>query len=103
VGYQVKTVSNGIEALTSYNEAQQAGQPFDVVIMDLTIPGGMGGKESITQLLKIDPHAKVIVSSGYSADSITSNYRQFGFSAAVTKPYKLEDLTRTINELVCNP
>lgn len=103
VGYQVKTVPNGMEALTCYQEAQQNEQPFDVVIMDLTIPGGMGGKEAITQLLKLDPQAKVIVSSGYSADSITSNYRRFGFSAAVTKPYKLEDLTRTINELVCDP
>lgn len=100
IGFEVETVAEGLEALNCYREAKEAGRAFDVVIMDLTIPGGMGGKEAVAYLLDYDPQAKVIVSSGYSSDAIASNYQKYGFRAVVTKPYKLEELTHTINELI---
>jgi CheY-like chemotaxis protein len=75
----------------------QARDPFDVVIMDLTIPGGMGGKEAIKKLLEIDPNATVIVSSGYATDPIMSEYRKHGFKAVIAKPYSVKQLRETLS------
>jgi PAS domain S-box-containing protein len=96
LGYDVKCVHNGEEALTSYQEAQKSGRPFDAVIMDLTIIGGMGGKEAIVELKKIDPQVKAIVSSGYSTDPIMSDPQKYGFLGVIAKPYRLEDLSRIL-------
>jgi CheY-like chemotaxis protein len=96
LGYEVKCVHNGEEALTSYQEAQKSGRPFDAVIMDLTIIGGMGGKEAIVELKKIDPQVKAIVSSGYSTDPIMSDPQKYGFLGVIAKPYRLEDLSRIL-------
>lgn len=74
--------------------------PFDVVIMDLTVPGGMGGKEAVKQILAIDPKAKVIVSSGYSNDPVMSDYQKYGFCNVVTKPFKMEELSEKITNAV---
>ncbi len=93
LGYEGSFARDGAEALARYQEAQAQGQPFAAVIMDLTIPGGMGGKEAIARLLDIDPRAKAIVSSGYSDDPIMSNYRAFGFAGVIAKPYKITDLS----------
>jgi DNA-binding NarL/FixJ family response regulator len=68
--------------------------------MDLTIPGGMGGKETIQKLLKIDPEAKAIVSSGYSNDPIIANFQQYGFSGCAVKPYKIEELESVLLEVL---
>ena len=68
--------------------------------MDLTIPAGMGGKEAIKELIKIDPDIRAIVCSGYSNDPIMSEYKDYGFSAAIVKPYNIDELSRTINEVV---
>jgi PAS domain S-box-containing protein len=100
VGYSVDFAKDGQEMLDLYSHARNKGDGFDVVIMDLTIPGGMGGKEAIERLLKIDPAAKAIVSSGYSTDPVMSNHAQYGFRAAVTKPYKLEDICSVINDVL---
>ena len=100
LGYQVDTVADGAEALRVYREARESGQPFAAVIMDLTVPGGMGGREAIKQLLIMDPGAKAIVSSGYSNDAVMANYRQFGFKGVVAKPYKIEELAEAVNTLV---
>ena len=75
-------------------------RPFDVVIMDLTIPGGMGGKEGIRELKRIDPDARVIVSSGYSEDPVMSEFRQYGFVGVVQKPYKIEDLAELLAKVI---
>lgn len=75
-------------------------QPFDIILMDLTIPGGMGGKEAIQKLRKIDPGAKAIVSSGYSDDRVLSKFEEYGFCGAVTKPYKIDDLAEIIHKAV---
>jgi len=74
--------------------------PVDVIIMDLTIPGGIGGKEVIQEILKIDPAAKAIVSSGYSNDPIMANYRQYGFKASIGKPFQMAQFRETINSVL---
>jgi len=99
-GYQVEHTSDGAEAIKKYVEAREAGRPFDAVIMDLTIPGGMGGKEAIKKLLEIDPDAKVIVSSGYATDPIMSEYKDYGFSAIITKPYSVSQMEETLRGIL---
>jgi two-component system cell cycle sensor histidine kinase/response regulator CckA len=99
-GYQVELTNDGADAIAKYTEARNSGKPFDAVIMDLTIPGGMGGKEAIKKLLEIDPDAKVIVSSGYSTDPIMSEYKEYGFSAVITKPYSVGQMENTLRDIL---
>jgi PAS domain S-box-containing protein len=98
-GYKAELTSDGAEALEKYAEALESGEPFDAVIMDLTIPGGMGGKEAVKKLLKIDPGARVIVSSGYATDAIMSEYKKYGFCAVIAKPYSVKQLEETLRSL----
>ena len=100
LGYDVTESCDGEEALQKYQEALQAGSSFDVVILDLTIPGKMGGKETISRLIAIDPQVKAIVSSGYSNDPIMAEFRKYGFSGVVPKPYSLEKLGSTVHSLI---
>jgi PAS domain S-box-containing protein len=102
LGYQVTTVSEGGQAIEKYGAALREDKPFDIVILDLTVPGGLGGKETIEKLLEIDPAGKVIVSSGYANNPVMADYKSYGFSAVVPKPYKIEDISKTIKELL-NP
>jgi len=102
LGYEVGTVKNGDEALDVYISAMEEGDPFDAVIMDLTIRGGMGGQETISELLKVDPGAKVIVSSGYSDKAIMGNYGEHGFSDVMPKPYDLKELGNKLSRLIDN-
>ncbi|HEX3048230.1 MAG TPA: PAS domain S-box protein [Bacillota bacterium] len=99
-GHQVTVVRDGMKAIKAYEQALNSGSPFDIVIMDLTIPGGMGAQEAIVYLRKIDPKIKAIVSSGYANDPIISQYERFGFSGVVTKPYKLDELNAVLNQVV---
>lgn len=100
LGYEVKVASDGSEAVSLYRESLKAGNPYDVVIMDLTIPGGMGGQEAMAEIIKIDPQAKGIVSSGYANDQVMSNFKDFGFKAIIPKPYKIELLSRILSGLI---
>ena len=100
LGYRAVVVGNGQSALDAFTKARGARAPFDAVLMDLTIPGGMGGKETIPKILKVDPKAKVIVSSGYSDDPIMSEYQKYGFKGVLAKPYRLEDLSRALHRLL---
>ena len=100
MGYEVEFAKDGGEAIESYERAKDAGQPFDAVIMDLTVPGGMGGKDAIQKLLKADPEAKVIVSSGYSKDAVMSQYREYGFKSVIAKPYKIQELGRVVRNVI---
>jgi PAS domain S-box-containing protein len=98
LGYEVETAEDGQAALDKYRHAMNNGR-FDAVIMDLTIPGGMGGKEAITKLLEIDPAAKAIVSSGYSNDPVMSEPSSYGFAGVLQKPYTMKNLDETLKAL----
>jgi DNA-binding NarL/FixJ family response regulator len=76
------------------------GRPFDAVIMDLTIPGGMGGVEAVAEVLKIDPEARVIVSSGYSRDPIMGDFSRHGFKGVIKKPYRVAEFSRVVREVI---
>lgn len=80
--------------------AQMNGHPFDVVIMDLTVPGGKGGKETIEEMLVFDPHVRAIVFSGYSTDPIVANYNEYGFKGRLTKPFKKVDLQKELTRVI---
>ncbi len=84
------------EAVELYEEAMRTGESFDAVILDLTVPGGMGGKEAIGKLREIDPDIIAIVSSGYSGDPVMSNFREYGFSDVIVKPYNPEQMKVTL-------
>lgn len=98
LGYQVTTARDGREAVESYKNAKESGQPFEAVIMDLDIPCGLGGKESIAILRQYDPNVKAIVSSGYNDDPIMAEYRKFGFCGAVCKPFNVQQLGSALHE-----
>ncbi|MHB8790452.1 MAG: hybrid sensor histidine kinase/response regulator [Desulfobulbaceae bacterium] len=100
LGHKVFTAKEGAEAVTLYEQHRSTAEPFDLLLMDLTIPGGMGGKEAVAHILAIDPQAKVAVSSGYSNDPVMANYTEYGFCAAIVKPYKLAELAETINSVL---
>lgn len=100
IGYSVEKAEDGEKAIELYANAKEKNEPFDAIIMDLTIPGGMGGKEAITRLTSIDPDIKAIVSSGYSNDPIMSNFRKYGFKGVISKPYKIEDLSKVLNQVI---
>src|SRR5208283_1489212 len=95
LGYEVTTVTHGEAAVREFTRARQDGQPYALVILDLTVPGGMGGRQTLEQLLKLDPAVRAIVSSGYSNDLVISNYQAYGFRGMVSKPYEIADLTHT--------
>ena len=92
LGYMSILVEDGEKAIQSYKEAFESGRAFDAVILDLTIPGGMGGKETLEKLREIDTNVQALVSSGYSNDPVMSNYEKFGFQNAVKKPYRIQEL-----------
>ncbi|MCF7803414.1 MAG: response regulator [Candidatus Marinimicrobia bacterium] len=100
LGYKVITAKNGEEAVTSYQEAMENENTFDAVILDLTIQGGMGGKETIEKLQEIDPDVRAIVSSGYSNNPIMANYEEYGFRGMVPKPYKLNEMQTVLRKVV---
>jgi len=100
MGYEVDVSPDGAHALQLYTTARRIGRPYAIVMFDLTIPAGMGGKEAIVKLREIDPGAVAIVSSGYSYDPVMASYKEFGFDAVVPKPYKPDELARVLNSLM---
>ncbi len=98
--YEVEFAKNGSEAIEMYKKAKESGQSFDAVILDLTVPGGMGGERAIGKLVEIDPEIKAIISSGYSNKPIMSEYEQYGFSGAVTKPYTINELSEILSGVI---
>jgi len=99
---QVETATDGEKAIEIYKNSLNAGKPFDVVIMDLTVPGGIGGKEAIKHILEIDPEAKVIVSSGYADCPVMANYSEYGFKGIIAKPYTINKLKDIVNQVITN-
>lgn len=100
LGYQVDCVSEGSRAVEMYRQGWESSNPYDAVILDLTIPDGMGGTETIQELLKIDPDVKAIVSSGYSNASIMSDYSNYGFSGVMTKPYSIDQVSDLLKSIL---
>jgi len=99
LGYRVECARDGSEAVELYSRRKMEGTPFAAVILDLTVPGGVGGKEAIALLRSIDPEVKAVVSSGYSTDPVMANYREHGFSAVLCKPYHVGEMSRVLQEL----
>jgi PAS domain S-box-containing protein len=100
LGYEVELAKDGIEAIDLYKRARESDRSFDAVIMDLTIPGGMGGREAVRKLLEIDGEARAIASSGYSFDPIMSEFAAHGFKGAMAKPYNLDEMGRIVSAVI---
>jgi len=100
LGYEVELAEDGAEAVARYKKAQESQQPFDIVILDLIVPGGIGGKEVLAKLLEISPDVKAIVSSGYSNDPVFSDFKRYGFKGVLAKPFDLEGLSGNISEVM---
>ena len=100
LGYESEFAKDGAEAIEMYKAARKSGKPYDAVILDLTIPGGMGGKEAINKFLEIDPEVKAIVSSGYSDDPVLSNFQEYGFKGMMPKPFKSLSLSKVLHEVI---
>jgi PAS domain S-box-containing protein len=100
LGYEAEVARDGREAIKRFVQAHGSGQAFAAVILDLTVPGGMGGKETMDRLLEIDPQVKAVVSSGYSDDPIMADFQKYGFSGIIAKPYRISELGKILNEVI---
>ena len=100
LGYDAEVSKNGTEAIDLYKKAMESKEPFDVVILDLTNQSGMRGKEAIEKLLEIDPNVKAIVSTGYSDDPVITNFLEYGFCGALTKPYTIGELSKILQNII---
>jgi PAS domain S-box-containing protein len=97
-GYVVVCTASGSEAIAAYAAAMKEGNPFTVVVMDLTIPGGMDGKQAVAEVLKLDPLARVVVASGYSNDPIMANFRDYGFCGVIAKPFNIDEFLDVVSK-----
>ena len=102
LGYTVTQAESALEGVEIYRQKLAAGERFDLVILDLTLPGGMGGKEALKKLIEIDPTVNAIVSSGYAMDATMSRYQDFGFRGVIAKPYEAAELGRTVHEVIAS-
>jgi two-component system, cell cycle sensor histidine kinase and response regulator CckA len=100
-GYKVEVAEEGEQAVELYKRALASGQAFDLLILDLTIPGGIGGREALRRIKMLDHDVKAIACSGYSADGVMSHYQEYGFSAALAKPFAVDDLIAALQK--CRP
>ena len=100
LGYDADIARDGAEALDLYKKEKSAGHSFDIVILDLSIPDGMGGKDAMAQLRAFDPAVKAIVSTGYTNDPAVQNFEQYGFSGTLSKPYKINDMKNILEQLM---
>jgi PAS domain S-box-containing protein len=98
--YDVETAADGLEAIDLYMRAKEEGNPFDVVFLDLSVKGGLGGMPTLKRLLEINPKVRAIISSGYSDDPIINNFSKYGFIGAITKPFTLETLTGVMGKII---
>jgi len=103
LGYKVLLAKDGSEVMDYFRQCRQEGRPIDVYLVDLTIPGGMGGRETIEKLRKLDPLVKAVVSSGYSNDPVVANYRDYGFAGVVDKPFRVNELARVMSRVIHLP
>ncbi len=99
MGHTITTAGDGDEAIEKYKSAMREGEPYDIVIMDLTVRGGKGGEKSVGKVLQLDPSARVIVASGYASDPVLANFRDYGFVAKLAKPYTMNELKDVIDQV----
>ena len=102
LGYEVTQAESALEGVNIYRQRLEASERFDVVILDLTLPGGMGGKEALKKLIEIDPTVNAIVSSGYAMDATMSRYQDYGFRGVIAKPYEAAELGRIVHEVIAS-
>jgi CheY-like chemotaxis protein len=100
IGHETSEATDGQKAIDAYKTAMEKGEPFDAVIMDLTISGGMGGKEAIIKLRELHPDVKAIVFSGYSNDPVVANYKDYGFKGTISKPFKIKQLRQVLHDVI---
>ena len=100
LGHEVVSAKNGNEAMELYKKCFKSDRAIDIIIMDLTVPGGMGGKDTMQEILRIDSNAKAIVSSGYSNDPVIAHYQKYGFKASIAKPFRMAELNKIINTVL---
>ncbi len=100
LGYQTVHALDGAQAIEMYKDMAARNEPIDIIIMDLTIPGGMGGEEAVQGVLTIDESAKVIVCSGYSNDSVMARFADYGFKGALSKPYNIDELDTMLSQMM---
>jgi len=103
LGYDVTTCTDGSQAIAAFAKAKSHSENFDVVMMDLVIPNGVGGQDAVHTIKKIDPNARVIASSGHLDHPVMTDHNKFGFNAVLEKPYKLEKLQRVIEAVINEP
>ena len=96
LGYESEFAEDGAEAIEMYRKAKESEKPYDAVILDLTIPGGMGGKEAVEKMLELDPQLRAIVCSGYSDGPVMSNYHEYGFKGRMVKPFEFKTLSKVL-------
>ncbi|HEY6204852.1 MAG TPA: response regulator, partial [Chthoniobacterales bacterium] len=100
LGYEVMQAETALEGVNLYRIQLEKGERFDAVILDLTLPGGMGGKEALKKLIELDPTVNAIVSSGYATDATMSRYQDFGFRGVIAKPYEAAELGKIVHEVI---
>jgi CheY-like chemotaxis protein len=100
LNYDVISAKDGLTAIDLYKKEKAAGAPFDIVILDLSVPNGLGGKETIEQLRNFDPAVKAVVSSGYTNDPVVQDFSRYGFSERLTKPYNINELKNLLEKLI---
>jgi DNA-binding NtrC family response regulator len=100
LGYEVSQAATALQGVETYRDKLRAGKRFDLVILDLTLPGGMGGKEALKKLMEIDPTVNAIVSSGYATDATMSRYQDFGFRGMIAKPYEAAELGKIVHDVI---
>lgn len=100
MGYEVVTVRDGQAAIRRYKGAREAGNPFAVVIMDLSVSDGLGGKETIAELRAYDPDVTAIISSGYLNDPVMTDFQDYGFKGRIAKPFDIQDLVRVLESCI---
>ncbi len=99
-GYKIDVANNGEKVLAKYKQTLENNEPFDVLILDLTIPDDMGEKEAAEHILTINPHAKIIASSGYSNDPVMANYKDYGFIGRIEKPFTLGTVLAEVSKVL---
>jgi CheY-like chemotaxis protein len=100
LGYDVMFASDGAAAIQLYEQEQLKGSPFDLIILDLSVPEGMGGKEAFEKLHALHPHAKVVISSGYTNDPMLTDYSAFGLSGVLAKPYRITEIKTLLEKMI---